>query len=222
MFRTMTFISAVLIAFSAAACSAAPPIDAPEEESEQGIADIFSIPWDETGVFAANLVESERSILDELTGNTIYHIDILVDDDLNSLQGTQEVRYTNREDRALTELYFWAYPNLSGGSMTIQNASIEGTAVDPLPGTQIGIVGLPLSTALAPGEALTIRLEYSVEVPQEMSGNYGLFGHFGEFVVLQECYPILALYDDEGWNLDIPPAHGDLTYLDASYYLVSC
>jgi aminopeptidase N len=31
---------------------------------------------------------------------------------------------------------------------------------------------------------------------------------------------MIAVYDDEGWNAEIPPQSGDLTYADASFFLV--
>ena len=63
-------------------------------------------------------------------------------------------------------------------------------------------------------------MDFEVSVPREMGGNYGLFGYFDGFLVLDEFYPVIPVYDDEGWNVEIPPDHGDVTYLDASFYLV--
>jgi aminopeptidase N len=57
-------------------------------------------------------------------------------------------------------------------------------------------------------------------VPREMGGNYGLFGYFDEILVLDEFYPAVPVYDDGGWNVEIPAPAGDLTYFDASFYLV--
>ncbi|HEM61253.1 MAG TPA: M1 family peptidase, partial [Chloroflexi bacterium] len=56
--------------------------------------------------------------------------------------------------------------------------------------------------------------------PREMGGNYGLFGYFDDILVLDGFYPVIPVYDDEGWNVEIPPSAGDLTYYDASFYLV--
>jgi aminopeptidase N len=67
---------------------------------------------------------------------------------------------------------------------------------------------------------VVIELDFQAEVPREMGGNYGLFGYFDEILVLDEFYPAIPVYDDEGWNVEIPPAAGDLTYYDASFYVV--
>jgi len=39
-------------------------------------------------------------------------------------------------------------------------------------------------------------------------------------LLLNNFYPVIPVYDDEGWNLESPPPYGDTTYLDASFYLV--
>ena len=33
-------------------------------------------------------------------------------------------------------------------------------------------------------------------------------------------YPMVAVFDSNGWNLEVPPTYGDVTYADASFYLV--
>jgi aminopeptidase N len=53
-----------------------------------------------------------------------------------------------------------------------------------------------------------------------MGGNYGLFGYFEDVLVLDTFYPAVAVYDDRGWAVEIPSHNGDLTYYDASLYLV--
>jgi aminopeptidase N len=57
-------------------------------------------------------------------------------------------------------------------------------------------------------------------VAQEMASSYGLFGLFDDVLVLDEFYPVIPVYDDEGWNVKVPPPYGDKTYFDASFYLV--
>jgi len=63
-------------------------------------------------------------------------------------------------------------------------------------------------------------MDFSVEVPTEMGGNYGLFGYFDNVLVLDEFYPVIPAYDDGGWNVEDPPPNGDLTHFDASFYVV--
>jgi aminopeptidase N len=63
-------------------------------------------------------------------------------------------------------------------------------------------------------------MDFTIKLPLEMSGNYGLFGSFDGLLVLQETYPIVPVFDEDGWDIDLPARHGDLTHLDISYYIV--
>ena len=60
-----------------------------------------------------------------------------------------------------------------------------------------------------------------MQVAQEMEGNYGLFGYFDNILVLDEFYPVIPVYDDEGWNVQAPPPNADSSYFDTSFYLVN-
>jgi aminopeptidase N len=39
-------------------------------------------------------------------------------------------------------------------------------------------------------------------------------------LALAHAYPTIPVYDDEGWNAEIPARQGDVTYTDASFYVV--
>ena len=71
-----------------------------------------------------DLSASEHSVLNELDGASIYHIEFNIADDLQHITGVEEVRYTNNEDVALGEVQFHLFPNLLGGEMTV--SSFEG------------------------------------------------------------------------------------------------
>jgi len=71
---------------------------------------------------------------------------------------------------------------------------------------------------LQPGESTMVEFDFTVDIAQEMAGNYGTFGYFFDVLVLDEFYPVIPVYDDR-WHIHIP-TNGDLTYLDASFYLV--
>ena len=79
---------------------------------------------------------------------------------------------------------------------------------------------VPLPTALQPGEQAVIQMDFRVEVGQEMASRYGLFGYFDSVLVLDEFYPVIPVYDDEGWNVQAPPPNADTSYFDISFYLV--
>jgi aminopeptidase N len=47
-----------------------------------------------------------------------------------------------------------------------------------------------------------------------------LLSYSEHVLALDECYPVIATYDERGWHADPPPRNADLTYLDASFYVV--
>jgi hypothetical protein len=48
-------------------------------------------------------------------------------------------------------------------------------------------------------------MDFQVDVPTEMGGNYNLFGYNSGVLALDKFYPVIPVYDDEGWNVEIPP-----------------
>ncbi len=193
---------------------------APSTDQTTSSSTLFDSDLDDRSLFYSGLIESERATLEQLEYRSTYRIDLEIDQDLQHVDGWQEVVYTNREDESLEEVYFRLYPNISGGSASISALKVGGTRTDPTYELESSALRVSLPTPLKPGEEIHIEMQFSVELPLEMSGNYGLFGSFADVVVMQELYPVIPVYDDEGWNIEIPPAHGDLTYFDASFYLV--
>lgn len=171
-------------------------------------------------MFAEGLIAAEQGLVDDLPGATVYHIDLEIADDFLSLSGREEVRYTNQEDEALGEVYFRLFPNVSGGAASVSGVKVDGEDVEPVYELENSAVRVPLPEALDPGEQITIQMSFTVEVPTEMGGNYGLFGYFDGVLVLDEFYPVIPVYDEEGWNVEVPPPTGDVTHFDASFYLV--
>jgi len=180
----------------------------------------FDMAWEDRAIFREGLIDAERAVLDDLSGATVYHMDLQVPDDFLLLQGRQQVRYTNQEDEPLNEIYFRLFPNIAGGEATVSAVKVDDQDVEPVYELQDSAVRIPLATALQPGEQVVIQMDFGVKVPREMGGNYGLFGYFDDVLVLDEFYPVIPVYDDEGWNVEVPPPNGDVTYFDASFYVV--
>ncbi len=180
----------------------------------------FDIEWDDRTIFQTNLIPSEQKILSNSEGMSEYHIDVEIADDLNSLTGHLEVRYTNKEGTSLEDLYLRLFPNLMAGESSISNITLDGERAETSSELFDSAVRIPLSTPLDPGESVVLEMDFETIVPEEMGGNYGLFGHFEDILVLQEFFPLIPVFDDEGWNVEVPPPHGDVTYLDPSFFTV--
>jgi aminopeptidase N len=66
---------------------------------------------------------------------------------------------------------------------------------------------------------MILRMDFAVTVPQTVELNYGVLSYFDNVLTLAHAYPMIAVYDNEGWNAEIPPQNGDLTYADAAFFL---
>ncbi|NLF65934.1 MAG: M1 family metallopeptidase [Chloroflexi bacterium] len=179
---------------------------------------LFPVAWDDRGDFAAGLVSGAQGVLGELPGATVYHLDLTLDDSLTQLQGRQEMHVTNREEIPLEEMVLRLFPNLMGGRAVVENVQVNGAPVTPAYELQDSVLRVPLPAPLAPGESLVLSFDFDVTIPRSGGGHYGTFIYDEEILALAHFYPLLAVYDDEGWNVELPPEGGDIVYSESSFY----
>ncbi|HSO10802.1 MAG TPA: M1 family aminopeptidase, partial [Anaerolineales bacterium] len=182
--------------------------------------DPMTTPWEDRSHFKNGLVASEQSVLNELEGASMYRIEFTIADNLYQITGTEEVRYTNTEEVPLNDVQFRLFPNILGGEMTISNLAVDGQTVSPKYELANSLMIVPLSTPLGVGQSIVIKMDYSVTVPQEVELNFGVLAYYDDVLALAHAHPVICVYDDEGWNAEIPPQDGDVTYADAAFYLV--
>ena len=181
---------------------------------------LFDLDWDERAPFREGLVTAEQGTLEQQPGASVYHLDLRIEDSLTQVTGRQEVRYTNSETVALDEIAMRLFPNLTGGSTTVSNLAVNGQPALPGYAQRDSVLFVPLPQPLQPGEQMVIAMDFAVSVPTDAaSSNYGTFAYLEDVLALAHPYPIIAVYDDEGWNTEIAPPEGDVVYADASYYL---
>jgi len=202
----------------AASCSVPPPPAATATPTAEP--DLFDTPWEDRSIFKGGLVASEQSVLDELPNASVYHIEFNIAEDIFHINGTEEVRYTNAEDIALDQVQLRLFPNILGGEMSISKMSVDGQTVTPGFTLEDSLMSVPFATPLEPGQSVVLHMEFAVTVPQTVELNYGVLSYFDEVLTLAHAYPMIAVYDDEGWNAEIPPQSGDVTYADTSFFLV--
>ena len=177
-------------------------------------------PWDDRSIFTNGLVKSEQHILNELNGASIYHIEFTIADNLYEITGTEEVHYTNTEDVELNEIQFRLFPNILGGEMTISNLTLDSQPITPKYDLQNSLMIVRLPFSLVIGQSVVLKMDYTVTVPQSLELNYGMLAYADEVLALAHAYPIIAVYDNEGWNAEIAPQSGDVAYTDTSFYIV--
>jgi len=63
-------------------------------------------------------------------------------------------------------------------------------------------------------------MDFTVSVSDSLESNYGVLAYVDDVLSLAHAYPMISVYDDEGWNTELPSQNGDVTYADASFYIV--
>ena len=189
-------------------------------ESSVPPATLFDTPWQDREIFRAGLVAGEQSVLEQLPGAPVYHLDLQIEGG-HMVNGRQELLYTNQENVPLHEIYFHLFPNLLEGSIEIRRALINGEEVVPAyQSFNNSEMSLPLTGLLSPGEQVVIQLDFVTTVPTESGRNYGVFAYVEDILALAHFYPQVAVYDDEGWHAEAPAEAGDVTFADVGFYLV--
>ncbi|NMB08976.1 MAG: M1 family metallopeptidase [Tissierellia bacterium] len=166
-----------------------------------------------------------------------YEIQVAFNPNNKFYSANQKTIYINNTGEDLKEIYFHLYPRAYNsiktapilfesqelkksyitGNMEIKTLKINKADVDfKIGGVTDTILKIPINSPIKPGEKVEIYMEYSVKLPQ----NIDRFG-FGEDIFnFGNWYPILAVYDEKGWNLDPYYSLGDPFYSDIANYQV--
>lgn len=186
-----------------------------------------TVPADKSDQSLALLPEA-REIFAELQDAPQYFWELTLDDDLNSFRGQGRIVYTNSEIVPLEQVYLRLLPNggasYAGGSLILNGVRVDNTPVDTRSSLQNSVVEVPLPSRLVPGEAIEINLEWHALVPEgleEGRTGYGIYGLNDGVLALAGWYPQLAVYDEQGWNLDAVSPIGDSVYADIALYDVT-
>ncbi len=165
--------------------------------------------------FAATMIEAEREAIAGLDDPTLYTIDVALDWQRLKVSGTEQVLYTNNETVPLNELYLRLYPNAEHyveGDLSIQGILVAGQpSYFEMEGT---VLKVDLGEPLAPEAQVELTIDFLVSVPYRDDR----FGYAQRVMTLGHWYPIMAVYDDEGWNLDPYVEIGDAFYSEVSLY----
>lgn len=153
-----------------------------------------------------------------------YQIDLTIAPDLQSYAATQHVRYTNQEDVPLNEIYFRLFPNSPayGGRLKITSLTANRTGVKPVFELDDTALKIELDQPLKPGQAIEFEMTYEVQVPtEEVEIGYNRFGLHDTILTLPGFFPLIPVYDDEGWNVELAEPQGDTVFSDTSLFQVN-
>lgn len=158
---------------------------------------------------------------------TRYAIDVALDLDNASFQGSMRVLYTNAEDTALDQVVFRLLPNTPGFGavpsrpmLEVTDVVVDGTLVEGELRFSGSALYLPLGAPLAPGDAVEIGMSFAGRLPTDPATGYAQYGYIEGVLAMPNFYPLIPVYDDEGWNVEVAPTYGDATFSDTALYLV--
>jgi hypothetical protein len=177
---------------------------------------------------AQALLPEAAADLPELSGLPEYRLRARLDPPQRSFAGAVEIIYTNQETAPLAQVYLRLYPNGGGqygdGFVKLQNLFVQSLPVTPVYSLDDSVVEVPLSSPLQPGETVRLQADFSGQVPMDFGGSdsqaYGLYNFTENVLTLSGWFPLLAVYDQDGWNLDPVAAVGDAVYSDMAFFSV--
>ena len=207
------------------------PIEQAQEPSPQATeVSLQPLALPAPGDPALGLLPAARQDVGSLENPTRYLLALDIDPSLRSFQGRGRVEYTNQEDIPLDEVYFRLLPNgqksYGNGSLSVREVQVDGSLASTELSQQDTVLKVDLPDSLAPGEGVEIELAFAGEVPLDFGGEaepagYGIYNLSQDVLALSGWYPILAVYDEQGWNLDPVSEIGDSVYSDTGLYSVN-
>lgn len=159
---------------------------------------------------------------DTLSPAPRYAISLRVDLAHSQVTGEQQVLYTNTEEVPLHDLYLRLFPNTPGygGEMRVSSIRLNGKPASPAVHLGGSALRLLLDPPLAPMEAITLSITFTATVPLTDGMDYAQFSYVRGVMALPQVYPLIPVYDEEGWNVEIAPEYGDAVYSDVAFYQV--
>jgi hypothetical protein len=172
-------------------------------------------------------------------GLSWYNIVVMFDPDEAELSCAQTVNYINNHNTAFDRLYFHLYPNafrdenrvpffadekeraypngFSPGWIEIESITVNEVPADfQISGYSNNILDISLNSLLKPGDTVKIVMTYRVKIPNCI----GRFGYGQHTFNITNWYPIVCVYDHDGWNIDPYYPVGDPFYSDVANYEV--
>lgn len=171
-------------------------------------------------IYRKSLIEDFQNDLDDLVYAPQYTLDIQIEDQINKVKGFMEVTYTNQTRSELQEIYFRLIPNSGGNYLAIQDIHVDGVVAEGEFLQQNTLLRIALNAPLLAGENITISMNFSLQVPTEMGGNYGLFIYQEEILALDAFFPIIPAIQKNTWQADELTSNADAIFTDAAFFSV--
>jgi len=175
------------------------------------------------------LLPSERGILASLPNLTEYDLALTILEDRHSFQGRAEVTLWNNEENVLGSLFFRLLPNgdasYGDGALTVTQTWVDQQPVNSALSLNDSVLQVFLPNDLKPGKSIRVDFEFQGQVPIDFGADqapfaYGIFNYSEDVLALSGWYPILSVYDADGWHLDPVSPIGDSVFSEIALYKV--
>lgn len=169
-----------------------------------------------------------------------YKISAVFDDNDMAIRGEQRIYYENTSNQNMKNIYLHLYPNAYRNNKTapfeasemvraypngfdkgwIDIYSVtEGNKKISYKAMGEGSTNLRVTpkTPIAPGTSIDIGIDFELKLPNSV----GRMGYGENTVNIANWYPILSVFDGNGWNLDPYYPIGDPFYSDVAEYEIT-
>ncbi|MHA2245715.1 MAG: M1 family metallopeptidase [Candidatus Hodarchaeales archaeon] len=201
---------------------------------------LFSIPQISIGkcdtqqkILPKNIADDKKGgnpLVSEQSALSNYSLDLLLNTETNYLHGNLSFDYLNKESIDIDTLFFHLYPNAS------ENEDIPGfTFINDVKtadkqdlayefGYQLLNVSLP--QPIPPNDSFSLWIDFETAITSNQSYRLNYFDdpedpEISHVISLCNFYPILAVFDEDGWNLEPLYFVGDPFYSDLANYYVN-
>lgn len=234
MIKRLVLAVVLILALSACRLTSAPagPVSSPAPATE-ALRPAPTVTVTPTPIDSGDLAQFQDAMTADaqgdpasLPGLTRYYIDLSVDPaTLDSgqspaLLGSERLLYTNTENVPLEAVYLRLFPNTPsyGGGMMVEEVTAGGRPVSTTLESEGSALRVPLEEPLPPGERVELALSFRAQVPPNLDYGYGVYSYNDSVLALADFYPLVPVYDAQGWHTEVASVLGDAVYSDAALY----
>lgn len=199
----------------------------------------FILKGEVVGVFKGVILDNVNIFLNNKNISNKYEMDLNLDDENRILTGTEKVTYFNRSNKTMDEIYFHLYPNAFNNAdavpvmfndqdyayptgfnpcyIEILNITADGKKISySINGIDSTTLKLELKKPVRKNEYVQLQINFQLKIPEGRDR----IGYYNGLYLFGNWYPIAAVYDKSGWNLDPFYNIGDPFYSDSADYEV--
>ncbi|RLE72068.1 MAG: hypothetical protein DRJ37_03685, partial [Thermoprotei archaeon] len=127
--------------------------------------------------------------------------------------------YLNDKAESFTKLYFHFFPNSAyfreyGGGVNRITIYGERKRLDYRFKKDGSVLEVNLGEELNPFERINLTINFRLIIPRAR----GRYGYYSNVFAFGNWYPVLAVYDEEGWSLYPYSIYGESFYSEAAFY----